>query len=202
MKEFERIQVESRIELRDWLSANHTQSESVWLVTYKKHIVDKYVSWDEIVEEVLCFGWIDSRPRKLDANRTMLLLSPRRKGSPWSRINKQRIGKLVSANLLIPPGQAAIEQAKIDGSWTVYDEIEDLHIPHDLVNALAQNKRAEENFYGFSDSSKKGILWWIKSAKREATRQQRIAETVQLAEHNIKANHPEAQRFKRQPKDC
>lgn len=197
MKEFEQVQIENRNQLRDWLAANHTQTESIWLVSYKKHVADKHVSWDEIVEEVLCFGWIDSLPRKLDADRTMLLLSPRRKGSPWSRVNKQRIEKLLAAELIMPPGLAAIEQAKADGSWTIYDEVEDLIMPQDLTDALAKNSTANANFDAFSDSSKKGILWWIKSAKKDETRQKRIAETVLLAEHNVRANHPEASAFKK-----
>lgn len=198
MKEFERVQVESRMELRAWLEANHEREESVWLVTFKKHVADKYVPWDDVVEEALCFGWIDSLPRKLDGERSMLLLSPRRPSSPWSGLNKQRVEKLMAAGLMTPTGMAAIERAKADGSWTVYDEIEALHVPVDLAAALAKNETAATNFEAFSDSSKKGILWWIKSARRPATREKRIAETVDLAEHNVRANHPEAREFKRQ----
>jgi uncharacterized protein YdeI (YjbR/CyaY-like superfamily) len=198
MKEFERVQVISRAELRAWLEVNHSRSESIWLVTFKKHVADKYVPWDDVVEEALCFGWIDSLPRKLDADRTMLLLSPRRPGSPWSRLNKQRVEKLLAADLIMPPGLAFIEQAKQDGSWTIYNEVEDLIIPDDLATALAENETAAGHFQAFSDSSKKGILWWIKSAKQPATRQKRIAETVRLAHHNVRANHPEARAFDRQ----
>ena len=198
MKDFEHVQVESRAELRAWLQANHTQTESIWLVTFKKHVPDKYVSWDDVVEEALSFGWIDSRTRKLDADRTMLRLSPRRPGSPWSRLSKQRVDKLLAANLITPAGMAAIEQAKQDGSWTIYDEIEDLIIPPDLAAALAEDDEAGRNFQAFGDSSKKSILWWIKSAKQPTTRSNRVAETVWLAHHNIKANYPEANAFKRQ----
>lgn len=197
MKEFERVQVESRAELRAWLQANHTRAESIWLVTLKKHVVGRYVSWDEVVGEALCFGCVDSLPRKLDADRSMLLLSPRHPGSPWSRLNKQRVEKLLAAGLMEPPGLAAIEQAKQDGSWAVYDEIEDLVIPADLAEVLTENVTAARHFYAFSVSSKKGLLWWIKSAKRPAARSKRIAETVRLAQHNIKANHPEAREFLR-----
>ncbi|MFN2198397.1 MAG: YdeI/OmpD-associated family protein [Anaerolineales bacterium] len=198
MKAFERVQVESRAELRAWLEANHTRTESVWLVTYKKHVPEKYISWDEVVEEALCFGWIDSLPRKLDAERSMLLLSPRRAGSPWSRLNKQRVAKLQEAGLIMPSGLATIEQAKADGSWTLYDEIEELVIPDDLAQALKADQVAAENFYAFSDSSKKGILWWLKSAKTPATRQKRIAEIVRYARHNLRASFPEARAFDRQ----
>ena len=201
MMEFERVQVESRPELRGWLQANYHRTESVWLVTFKKHVTSKHVPWDDVVEEALCFGWIDSLPRKLDADRMMLLLSPRRRGSPWSRLNKQRIEKLLAANQIMPPGLEAIQQAKQDGSWTIYDEVEDLVIPVDLAAALALNDSAARHFYAFSDSSKKGILWWIKSAKGTDTRRTRITETVRLAEQNLRANFPEARAFDRTQKN-
>ncbi|MGA7690340.1 MAG: YdeI/OmpD-associated family protein, partial [Jiangellales bacterium] len=109
---------------------------------------------------------------------------------PWSRLNKTRVAHLIDAGLMTEAGMALIEQAKADGTWTVYDEVEDLIIPPDLAAALAANPMAEQHFTAFSDSSKKGILWWIKSAKRAPTRQKRIDETVRLAVDNIKANHP------------
>lgn len=189
-KEFPKVQVESRVELRQWLADNHATAETVWLVTFKKQVPEKYVPYDDVVEEVICFGWIDSLPRKLDEERTMLMLSPRRKGSPWSRVNKNRVEKLLAAGLIMPAGQAKIDQAKADGTWTIYDEVEDLIIPDDLAATFAQNEIAKTNFDNFSPSSRKGILWWIKSAKRAPTRAKRIAETVDLAAQNIKANHP------------
>ena len=201
MKAFEQVEVASRAELRAWLAANHMRTESIWLVTYKKQVADKYVSWDEVVEEALCFGWIDSLPRRLDDARTMLLLSPRRAGSPWSRLNKQRIARLEPAGRLQPPGLAAIAAAKADGSWTVYDEVEELIIPPDLAAALAGNATAAGHWDAFPDSSKKGILWWIKSARQAATRRKRVAETVDLASHNVRANFPEARAFKKQAVD-
>jgi uncharacterized protein YdeI (YjbR/CyaY-like superfamily) len=195
MKEFEQVQVQSRAELRQWLEANHARTESIWLISYKKNVPEKYVRYDEIVEEALCFGWIDGLQHKLDAERSMQLLSPRRPGSGWSGLNKRRIEKLLAEGLMMPSGLAAIERAKRDGSWSMYDEVEALVIPDDLSAALAQNETAAANFNAFSSSSKKGILWWIKSAKTEATRSKRIADTVRLAAHNLRAGFPEARAF-------
>jgi len=198
MSEFERVQIESSAELRNWLEANQTRTEGIWLVIFKKHVPDKYVPWQAVVEEALCYGWIDSRTRRVDEDRTMYLLSPRRPGSPWSRRNKQTVEKLLAEGRMQPPGQALIEQAKQDGSWTIYDEIEELVIPDDLAAALAENEEAARHFRAFSHPSKKNILWWIKCAKRPETRRKRIAETVELAQHGLRADHPEAQTFKRQ----
>ncbi|MEM1240821.1 MAG: YdeI/OmpD-associated family protein [Cyanobacteria bacterium P01_H01_bin.26] len=188
MKQFEQVEVTSRRQWRAWLANNHTQTDSIWLVTYKKHTGSRYLSYDAIVEEALCFGWIDSLPRKLDANRTMLLLSPRRPQSPWSQLNKDRITKMLDQGLMTSPGQEKINQAKADGSWTFLDDVEALIIPHDLAAALEANLQAKGYFEAFSPSSKKGILQWIKSAKRAPTREKRIAKTVELAAQNIRAN--------------
>lgn len=192
MADHEQVHVNSRQELRAWLAANHAQSESIWLVTYKKHVPDKYVAWDEIVQEALCFGWIDSLPRKLDADRSMLRLSPRRKGSAWSARNKQHIEELLAAGLMAAPGLAAIERAKADGSWTLLDDVEALIVPDDLAAALAANPEAQAQYDAFTDASKRGVLWWIKSARRPATRQKRIAETVRLAALGLRGGHPES----------
>ena len=188
MKQFEQVEVTSRDQWRHWLTHNHNQTNSIWLVTYKKHTGSRYLSYDAIVEEALCFGWIDSLPRKLDADRTMLLLSPRRPKSSWSKLNKDRVAKMLEQDLITPAGLERINQAKADGSWTFLDDVEALIIPEDLATALAANPQAKTYFEAFSPSSKKGILQWIKSAKRAPTREKRIAKTVELAAQNIKAN--------------
>lgn len=187
MKDYEQVEVISRSALREWLSKYYEQSESIWLVTYKKHIADKYVSYDEIVEEALCFGWIDSVPRKLDSDRTQVLLSPRKPKSVWSKLNKMRVKKLLEERLMMPSGQRKIDIAKENGMWTFLDDVEALVIPNDLAKQLAKNPTAKENFEAFSDSSKKGILQWIKMAKKAETRKQRIEKTAALAAENIKA---------------
>lgn len=188
MKQFEQVEVTSRKQWRTWLTNHHTQTDSIWLVTYKKHTGSRYLPYDEIVEEALCFGWIDSLPRKLDSDRTMLLLSPRRPKSPWSKLNKDRVTTMIGQSLMTPAGQAKIDQAKADGSWTFLDDVEALIIPDDLAAALAANSQAKEYFEAFSPSSKKGILQWIKRAKQTTTREKRIKKTVELAAQNIKAN--------------
>lgn len=187
MQALEKVEVTSRKEWRNWLTAHFQQTQSIWLVTYKKHTGDHYLPYDAIVEEALCFGWIDSLPRRLDEDRTMLLLSPRKPKSVWSKLNKTRVEMLVAKKLMMPPGKEKIEQAKLDGSWTFLDDVEALIIPNDLASALTVNAKAKEYFENFSASSKKGILQWIKMAKRDQTRRQRIEKTVTLAAQNIKA---------------
>ncbi len=146
-----------------------------------------HVPYAEIVEEALCFGWIDSRPAKLDAQRSMLLLSPRRPKSAWSRINKQRVARLSAAGLMMPPGVAAVKLARRNGSWNALDGVEALVIPEDLAAAFARHPAARSHWDAFSPSSRKGILQWIASARRAETRNCRVAQTAALAARNLRA---------------
>lgn len=187
-KDFPQVQVESREEWRAWLDANHESAESIWLVTFKKASGRPYVPYDAVVEEAICFGWIDSLRRRLDDERSMLLLSPRKPGSAWSKVNKDRVECMNAAGKMHPAGLQKIEQSKTDGSWTFLDDVEALVVPDDLVVALAEYDNAEENFAGFPRSVKRGILEWIKQAKRAETRTKRVRKTAELASKNVRAN--------------
>ena len=182
---FEQVEVTSAQQLRDWLEANHTQSESVWLVTYKKHTGNKYVSTQEILDEVLCFGWIDGIRRKLDADRTMQLIAPRQT-QHWAKTYKDRVAKLEQAGRMHPAGLKAIEESKRSGLWNFMDDVDALIKPDDLVTALAAHPGAADYFEAFPDASKRNILRWIKLAKQPATRAKRIEKTAILAAQNMK----------------
>ena len=182
------VLVETRGEWRAWLERNH-ESKGAWLVSWKKATGRPFIPYPETVDEALCFGWIDSRPNKLDDERAMRLFTPRKPKSPWSRLNKQKVARLSAQGLMAPAGMRMVETAKANGSWTVADEIEDVVIPPDLVAALGEDEPAREFFERFPESSKKAILWWIKTAKRPETRAGRIAETVSAAAQNRMANH-------------
>ena len=187
------IEFRSRQAIRDWLQKNHATASTFWLVNYKKHVAEFYIPYGEIVEELLCFGWVDSRTQRVDKDRTRLLVSPRKPGSTWSASNKQRVARLEREGLMREAGRRSIDSAKADGSWTFLDDVERLEMPDDLSAAFKKNKRALANYGAFNASAKKIILLWIKTAKREETRARRISDTVRLAAGNIKAAHPEAQ---------
>lgn len=178
----------TRQEWRDWLSENHPRSEGVWLITYKKASGKADLAYDEAVEEALCFGWIDSKPGKLDEERSMLWVAPRKPGSNWSRSNKERVERLLAAGLMAPAGLEKVEAAKADGSWNALDAVEALEIPPDLAEALAAYPNAARHFEAFPRSVKRGILEWILNAKKPETRARRIEETARLADENIRAN--------------
>ena len=126
------IHIKTRAAWRTWLTRNHERGSSVWLVTYKKATGKPRIDYDEAVEEALCFGWVDSKPASLDDERSMLYFAPRKSGTGWSALNKQRISRLTKAGLMMPAGLAKVAAAKKDGSWTKLDAVEALEIPADL----------------------------------------------------------------------
>lgn len=186
LDQFERYYAKDRKEWRKWLEKNHANSPGIWLIYYKKDANKPCVSYDDAVEEALSFGWIDSKVNKLDDERYMQVFTPRKPKSVWSKINKQRVQKLIDQGLMTPTGLEKIEAAKNDGSWSFLNDIDDLVIPEDLENALNANPNAKVNFNSFSDSIKKQILFWIKSAKRPENRMKRIEKVVMLASENKK----------------
>ncbi len=178
----------TRDEWRVWLSEHHQQEVGVWLVTYKKATGKPRIDYDEAVEEALCFGWVDSKPAKLDDERSMLYFAPRKPGTGWSKANKDRVEKLIANGLMMPAGLAKVEAAKQDGSWFRLDAVDALEIPQDLVEALTAYPNAERYFEAFPRSVKRAILEWISNARKPETRAKRIAETARLAEMNVRAN--------------
>jgi uncharacterized protein YdeI (YjbR/CyaY-like superfamily) len=182
------VEVESRAAWRGWLAEHHADGQGAWLVLPKRDSGVAGPSYDEAVEEALCFGWIDGTVNTLDDRRVLSYMAPRKRGSAWARSNKERIERLERDGLIAPPGRAVIDRAKADGSWSAYDSVEALEIPDDLAAALAANPTATGYFEAFPPGAKKQILWWVISAKRPDTRAKRVAQTVRLAEQNVRAN--------------
>jgi len=182
------VHPKSRVEWRKWLEKNHTRTEGIWFVSYKKGTGKPRVSYEESVEEALCFGWIDSTGNKLDDEQSMVWFVPRKAGTGWSKLNKERIKKLIKAKLMRPAGLAKINAAKKNGSWNALDAVEALEIPSDLEEAFSKNGTARGYFEAFPRSVKRVIVEWISHAKRPETRAKRIEETFTKAEQNIRAN--------------
>ena len=178
----------ARADWRAWLAAHHGRDEGVWLVRYKKATGRPTLTTDDVVEEAIAFGWIDSVPKKLDAERSLLWVSPRQPGSHWSRLSKERAERMEAAGLVAPAGRAAVEAARADGSWSALDDVENLVVPDDLGAALDAHPPARRHWEAFPRSAKRGILEWILTAKRDATRGRRIEETARLAAQGKRAN--------------
>jgi len=181
LDDFERMTATDRATWRAWLVENHESSPGVWLVYFKKASGKPSVTYDEAVEEALCFGWIDSRMNGLDEERYMQVFTPRRSGSIWSKVNKERIERMIDQGRMTETGIAKIDAAKQDGSWILLDAVDDLIEPDELRIALDADGEARANYNSFTDSVRKQALYWVYSAKRETTKSDRIAQIVAAA---------------------
>jgi uncharacterized protein YdeI (YjbR/CyaY-like superfamily) len=182
-----KVEVSSLQDWRDWLAAHHAQRESVWLVTWKKRTGGPHVPASDLVDEALCWGGVDSLPRRLDDDRGMVLMSPRRRGSNWSKVNRDKVDRLTAAGRMQEPGLAKVRQAREDGTWTALDAVETLAVPPDLAAALAAVPEAERRFGAFPPSTRRGLLEWLSNAKTEATRSRRVAELAAYAAVGLRA---------------
>jgi uncharacterized protein YdeI (YjbR/CyaY-like superfamily) len=172
----------SRREWRAWLKKHHTSATGVWVVYAKKHTGIPSLTWQEGVEEALCFGWIDSLRRAVDDTYFKQLYTPRKARSVWSAINKQTVARLIDAGLMAPAGLAAVETAKANGRWSALDDVESHTVPADFAAALARNEAAQRAFDSFTPFIRKLFLYRLNSAKRPETRARRITELVAAAE--------------------
>ncbi|GAA5219922.1 YdeI/OmpD-associated family protein [Membranihabitans marinus] len=185
-KDIETFYPKSRREWRKWLEKNHQSKQSVYVIFYRVSSDIASITWSEAVDEALCFGWIDSTKKTIDEKSYMQYFSKRKLQSNWSKINKDKIKQLTEEGLMAPAGMESVKIAKENGSWTYLDDVENLVIPSDLEKALVKEVNAKEYFMNFSKSTKKSILYWIMSAKREETRKNRIEQVVKHAGKNLK----------------
>jgi uncharacterized protein YdeI (YjbR/CyaY-like superfamily) len=179
---------ESKSAFRNWLIENHRTETNLWLIIYKKDSGTPSITYDQAVDEAICFGWIDSTINKRDDESFYQYFAKRKPKSSWSRVNKLKVEKLISEGLMTESGLKLIELAKQTGTWTALDDVENLINPSDLQEAFDQNPLAQEYFDLFPRSVKRGILEWLMNAKQAETRLKRITEIVSKAERNERAN--------------
>ena len=180
MYDAERFEPSSAEEWSGWLAEHHADTPGCWLVTPRRE-ADRALGYEEQVVEALRWGWVDSTVRPVDEARAMMWFSPRRKGSVWTRNNKQRVARLEADGRMEPAGAAAVAAAQASGMWMLMDDVEDLVVPDDLAEALDALPGAREQWDAFSPSSRKQALAWIVLAKRAETRAARVATTAERA---------------------
>lgn len=180
------IRPRTRAEWRAWLEQHHAAADAVW-VEYRRAAAraPDLLTYDELVEEALCFGWIDGKASRGDEQHLRLRMSRRRPGGTWAASNKERVARLAAQGLMTPAGWAAVERAKADGSWDLLDAVEQLLMPADLAEAFASQPGTREGFDRLSPSRRQMILWAVVSAKRPATRAQRIERIVGAAARGL-----------------
>jgi uncharacterized protein YdeI (YjbR/CyaY-like superfamily) len=162
---------------RAWLAASCDRVRGVWVVSWRKASGRDPVAYDDLVEEAICVGWIDSTVNILDDARGLQLMTPRKPRSGWTRLNRQRVAALEAQGRMTDAGRRAVEVAKANGSWSIYDSVEDLLEPDDLADALD----AYTAWDGFPPSARKQMLWWVVSSGRPETRASRTAKIVSEA---------------------
>ena len=175
------LEPENRAQWREWLTVNHSRPTGIWVALRKKSAPAPNLSLDDAGQEALCFGWIDSSIRRYDEHRSLLYLSPRKRGSGWSAVNKARIERLRAEGLMAPPGQAVIDAAVADGSWTLLDDVEALVVPPDLAAAFEARPGAADHWGSLPRSVKRAALEWIVQARTAPTRLRRITDTADKA---------------------
>ena len=186
MEEVENYSPIDKKNWREWLELNHKKKDAVWVIFYKKKSPNYNLSWSESVDEALCFGWIDSTKRTIDSEKYKQYFCKRKAKSNWSKVNKDKVKALIEQGRMEEEGYKSIEAAKENGSWTILDGIEELIIPEDLKEKLANYEGAAEYFGSLSKSVRKVLLYWVVSAKRKETRQKRIIEIAENASENLK----------------
>jgi uncharacterized protein YdeI (YjbR/CyaY-like superfamily) len=170
---------------RKWLAANYTSKEKVCVVIFNKTSKTPNLTYGDVVEEALCFGWIDNKGIKRDEESMYLQCCPRKPKSNWSKLNRERATKMIREGLMTEAGQVFIDIAKKTGAWDASMKAE--VIPPDLKKFFDKKKRAFKNFQSFPPSSQRAIFQWIWDAKSAETRKRRIEKTVTLAAQNIRA---------------
>lgn len=187
LDDYEQVLVSSRAEWREWLEANADTSPGIWLVMPRRGNEDPAPTYDEVVEEALCFGWIDSTVRTRDERVALQLLTPRKPSSTWSASNKERLSRLIPAGLMTERGLRVVDAAKANGSWEILDSVERLEVPDDLAAALDADPAARAYFDGMPPGVRKQNLYFVISARRPGTRAARIAKIVTAAREGRRA---------------
>lgn len=178
---------ETRAQLRAWLAAHHATVRGVWLCSWRSGTGRPACPYPEVVEEAICFGWIDSTAGRLDDERGLQLLTPRRARSTWTRLNRRRAADMEAAGLMTDAGRRAVEAARTNGWWTILDPVEDLLEPDDLAAELDAVPAARATWDSFPAGARKAMLWWVLSAARPETRAGRVAQVVDGAQRGERA---------------
>ena len=181
------LYLKTREEWHQWLEKNHSTTDEVWLIYYKKPSGKPRIPYIDAVEEALCFGWIDGKIKRINEDYFIQRFTPRRPGSRWSKYNLERVQRLIKKGLMRPEGLKAFQKV-VEKPELIYENRADGDpvIPEDLKNSLSSNRLAYSNFLKFSSSSRRMYIDWLNSAKKAETRPGRIEKIIGFAEKNLR----------------
>ena len=172
----ETVEVQDRQEWRKWLKEHSDSNSDIWLVFHKRHTGAESISYNDAVEEALCFGWIDSLVQRLDDARYARKFTPRRAGSKWSTTNRRRYADLKSRGVLAAPGLRRAPTNR-DGDAP---RLSVSALPPYIEETLKTVPRAWQHFNQLAPSYQRAYIGWIESAKREETKERRLREALSL----------------------
>lgn len=166
---------------RAWLERNGSKKREIWLLLGKKHVEGPRLSYEDAIEEALCFGWVDGITKTFDADHRAIRFTPRNPKSMWSEPNKRRVRQLIREGRMTEAGLALVRAGKKSGAWAAARKREDVStLPPDLVEALERGPEEARAYFGtLPPSYRKMLLYWIADAKRPETRARRIADVVE-----------------------
>ena len=171
--------------LRAWLTEHPAASAGVWLALTKKGGTVTTLTWQQAVDEALCFGWIDGQARKGDQAISWIRFTPRTPRSAWSQRNVEHVARLEAQGRMLPPGRAAVQAAQADGRWAAaYASSSEAEVPVDLMAAIAADPAAQAMFDVLTKANRFALIYRVNSVKRAQTRERKISEFVaMLARH-------------------
>jgi uncharacterized protein YdeI (YjbR/CyaY-like superfamily) len=192
MKELENIFFGNKDEFRKWLNKNHDKSPGIWVIFYKKHLNFDCIKYNELLEEVLCFGWIDSLIKKIDDDKYARKITPRTDTRKWSELNKKKVIELIKEGKMTEAGLNKIDHylktGKVD--WPINKseirESKEINIPEFIIEELARNEPALMNFNKLATTYKRHYILWITNARKEETIRSRLKESIGLLKENKK----------------
>lgn len=171
----------TKSDFRKWLEKNYNKQDEIWVGFYKKATRKKSITWQESVDEALCFGWIDGIRKSIDEESYKIRFTPRRKGSNWSAVNIKRINELIKAGLVTKAGLAAFNKRDVKKSERYSFEQKNVKLPAEFEMKIKKKKKAWEYFQKLSPSVKRLSTWWVIEAKREETRLKRLNTLIECS---------------------
>ena len=179
---------------RAWLEENHSSSQGVWLVLHKKDGEVTALTYEQAVQEALCFGWIDGQARRRDEQSSFQRMTPRRPRSLWSLRNVERVGRLEAEGRMQEAGRVQVRAAKADGRWDrAYLGQATATVPEDLAAAIAAVPAAQAMFDVLTKTNRYALLYRVDEARRPETRARRIAQFVEMLSRG-ESPHPQKRR--------
>lgn len=164
-----------------WLKRNHAKASCIWVKYAKKRTGIPSIDWDGAVDVALCYGWIDGQAKSFDETYSLQRFTPRGKRSKWSKLNRERIARLIDAGRMQPAGLAEVERAKADGRWdAAYDSPANMKVPEDLAAALSKSAKARRTFESLNSTNRYAILYRLQDAKKQETRARRLKTFVEM----------------------